>query len=80
MVFGCLVCACHAEQNYMRTGIVSNIQNGVVMIEDTTGNTWKWNTEKGEDFKIGEKVALKMNANGSVEDFEDDIIKKVYKK
>lgn len=70
-------CVCsYIEHNYTREGIVTRIDNNIIQIEDTAENTWTYETI--DNFKIGDKVKLKMydKCTATIKDDEIKSIKK----
>ena len=61
------------ESHYSRTGTVTEIENEMIVVEDTTGNLW---AVEAADFAIGDTVSMEMFTRGTSE-IEDDIVEKV---
>ena len=64
------------ETHYNRQGTITEKDNNVITIEDTTGNLWEYETNSS-DFSIGKKVELKMYNNGTDTNIYDDKIEKI---
>lgn len=64
--------------NYERTAKVENVNHDVVSFLDEQGHVWNWELGKGESFRKGETVTLKMNDCGTAS-ILDDVILKVIK-
>ena len=66
------------ETRYTRNAKVNSIEKNVITFEDETGHFWEWEKEEDEkDYKIKEKVVLKMHTNNTDNKVEDDIIIRV---
>lgn len=66
------------ETHYNRNGEVVEIQDGIVTIEDTTGNEWRWETKPSEEaFQVGDNVRLKMFTNGTDYSIYDDKVLRI---
>lgn len=61
---------CH----YYRYGIVTNVKNGVVTIEDKRGNAWEYNST---GFSKGDSVKLLMYTNHTNDTMFDDEIENI---
>lgn len=68
----CLAFCSRIERTYTRKGVVTQIDDKSIIIEDTKGNEWKVTT-----FSIGDKVKLVMDNNLTDNNIEDDIIKDI---
>lgn len=62
------------ESTYTREAIVDRIEDGYVVLVDTTDNEWLYETE---ELFVGEEVKMIMNNNGTEDCFHDDVIKKI---
>lgn len=65
------------DNTVVRDAQVYQMDNEVVTFEDSVGNLWDWEIEKGENFEEGQKVRLVMNTNGTIDTAEDDVILKI---
>ena len=66
--------AFHYEANYTRENCVVIGHNGYwTMVEDKQGHVWGF---EGDFFKVGDKVDVKMNTNGT-KSINDDYVTKV---
>lgn len=63
----------YIDTHYNRCGYVVEHSNGVVTIEDTTGNLWDYE----DDIELGTYVKMSMHTNGTDSIITDDIIKKI---
>ena len=71
-----VVSASYVMVHYERPNCkVVEISDGVVTVADKSGNVWEF---YGENFRVGERVTLKMHTNYSA-DFTDDVILDVEK-
>jgi hypothetical protein len=61
---------------YHRAGVVSEVNQNEISIDDDDGNVWVWELENGDYFSVGDKVDLTMDTN-ETSTIYDDIIKKV---
>lgn len=61
---------------YHRAGVVSEVNQNEISIDDNDGNIWIWELENGDCFSVGDKVDLTMDTNETTTIY-DDIIKKV---
>ena len=64
----------HNDTHYNREGIVTSIEDNVITITDTTGNTWEI---EDTNIAIGTNVTLKMHTQGTTNNITDDTIIKV---
>ena len=62
-----------AETHYSRTGIVKSSENGIVIVEDTTGNLWEI---ESDDFAENETVEFVLFTNGT-HDVADDVVESI---
>ena len=63
------------ETHYNRNGEITQIQDGIVTVEDTTGNEWRWEMKPSEEaFQVGDNVRLRMFTNGTDTNIYDDCI------
>ncbi len=70
-------CICsYIEHNYTREGVITRIDNNIIQIEDTAENTWIYETT--DNYKIGDKVTLKMY-DKCTPTIKDDEIKSIKK-
>lgn len=65
----------YIDTNYSRYGYVIGRSDGVVTIEDTTGNFWDYE----DNIELGTYVKMSMHTNGTDNIISDDIIKKIEK-
>lgn len=78
ILVGLLAFGCYCEHNYTRENCeIIQICDGIATFEDKRGNRWDWKIEQNEYFEVGEVVDLRMNDNSSVDNIEDDVIRKV---
>lgn len=61
---------------YHRAGIVTEVNQNEISIDDNDGNIWVWVLENGDHFSVGDRVGLTMDTN-ETSTIYDDIIKKV---
>lgn len=59
------------ETHYNREGIVTSVEGEVVTVTDTTGNEWAM---EGEPLSVGDKVTLRMHAQGTDSVITDDTV------
>lgn len=80
LVFSLLVFSAGAigtfETRYSHDGIVTEINNNVITIEDTTGNLWDFT---GEGFALGDKVHVTFDSQHTDNTRIDDKIVKIKK-
>lgn len=72
-----ILCACfvgNIETRYTRKGIVTNVCNNVVTIEDEFGEVW---LIEDDTYNVNDKVTMRINTNHTNE-IHDDFIEKVY--
>ena len=70
MVIITLVLAGKVNTTYSMRGVVTSNHNGIITIEDTTGNLWQYETELSE----GTELEIFFDINGTEDVREDDII------
>lgn len=59
------------ETTYTRKGKVIEVHNTIIIIEDTTGNEWVYETT---GFSVGDNVKMKMFNNYTDNTILDDVI------
>jgi len=74
LVFVVIVLFCgtagYVETNYTRTGVVDKIENDVLIIVDTSGYEWEYESNK---FDVGDTVKMRMFDAGT-NDIRNDVI------
>ena len=70
--------ASYYEHNYTRDNCetILTTKSGITVFRDKTGHHWEYETT---DYKVGEKVHLKMHDNYTNAYIGDDIIKEIVK-
>lgn len=59
------------QTHYYRTGIVVSVEDGIVAVEDTTGNVWE---VEADGYAEGEQVRMLMNTQGTDDAITDDTV------
>lgn len=78
LVIGALCIVSHYEHNYTKKGCrVIQVNDGYVTAEDRCGLAWDF---KGNGFKVGDMVDLKMYDNRTGNYIVDDVVKDVVHK
>jgi len=62
------------ETTYKMNGIVYSINNGIITLEDTSGNQWE---VTDLDLEVGQKVSIIFFDNGTPNNRLDDEVRKV---
>lgn len=66
------------DTRYTREARVDSIEGNVITFEDENGNFWEWEKEENEkEYKVKERVILKMDTKGTDRVIEDDVIRGV---
>jgi len=66
------------DTRYTREARVDSIEGNVITFEDENGNFWEWEKEENEkEYKVKERVVLKMDTKGTDRVIEDDVIRRV---
>lgn len=66
------------DTRYTREARVDSIEGNVITFEDENGNFWEWEKEENEkEYKVKERVILKMDTKGTDRVIEDDVIRRV---
>lgn len=74
-VVAMVILACgYIENHYNRQATVTNINNKVVTVVDTTDNEWMFFAESENSYYIGQDVTLKMDTNGTDNIYDDFIV------
>ena len=77
--FIALMCVINViDTRYTREARVDSIEGNVITFEDENGNFWEWEKEENEkEYKVKERVTLKMDTKGTDRVIEDDVIRRV---
>lgn len=67
-----LTSATYFNRHYTKEGIIIGINDEVVMVEDITGERWDF---VGNGYQIGEWVQIEMDNKGTVNFYDDEIVK-----
>ena len=64
------------EHHYYLSGVVVDVSDSVVIIEDTQHECWRWDDEGGK-YQIGDTVCMRMfdNFTDSISDDEIEVIR-----
>lgn len=66
------------DTRYTREAKVNSIEGNIITFEDENGNFWEWEKEENEkEYKVKERVILKMDTKGTDRVIEDDVIRGV---
>lgn len=64
----------YIENHYNRHATVTDINNKVVTVADSTDNEWMFFAESENDYYVGQNVTLKMDTNGTDSIYDDFIV------
>ena len=75
-----LVVVSKIEHEYSLNGFVRWKEDGVLTVEDTTGNLWDYEIDEvTEELKEKDNVMIKFHDNGSDSNRRDDVILEIQK-